>query len=130
MCSFISNFHNLLILKNEARKHANVKVIFSKKITLSRKWRHCSFEFCWIFSNLILKIWKKSKCNNVFDLKLISQLVFENELDKKGKKNLHFQNQPGSIYIIYYIWVTKPQGLVMCSSLCFFSTSGLCFFSS
>ena len=32
MSSFISNVHNLPILKNEAKKHANVKVIFSKKI--------------------------------------------------------------------------------------------------
>ena len=32
MSSLISNAHNLPILKNEAKKHANVKVIFSKKI--------------------------------------------------------------------------------------------------
>ena len=31
MSSLISNAHNLPILKNEAKKHANVKVIFSKK---------------------------------------------------------------------------------------------------
>ena len=84
------------------------RYFFQINFTLSRKWRHCSIFFCWISSNLILRIRRKSNCKNVFYLMCLSSLVFGNELVKKGKKTLYFQNQPGSIYLcMYYLCIYR-----------------------
>ena len=130
---FISNFQNSIIFKSGRIKAAYKFVVFRKIVTLLRKWRHCSASFQ---KNSKVKPYKERRSpylNHVFYFKSISCLVFAWEHNKKDTFLQFFQTPPNVLlYIIiyYYIWVTKPQGLVMRSSLWFLSTSGTWFFSS
>ena len=63
----------------------------------------------------------------VFYFKSISCLVFAWEHNKKDTFSQYFKFRQMSILLYIIIWVTKPQGLVMCSSLWLLFTSGECF---
>ena len=127
---FISNFQNSIIFKSGRIKAAYKFVVFRKIVTLLRKWRHCSASFQ---KNSKVKPYKERRSpylDHVFYFKSISCLVFAWEHNKKDTFLQFFQTPPNVLYIYYYIWVTKPQGLVMRSSLWLLSTSGTYFFAS
>ena len=124
---FISNFQNSIIFKSGRIKAAYKFVVFRKIVTLLRKWRHCSASFQ---KNSKVKQYKERRSpylDHVFYFKSISCLVFAWEHNKKDTFLQFFQTPP-NVYI--YIWVTKPQGLVMRSSLWLLSASGVLFFSN
>ena len=112
MLIFISSFKILIIFNSGRIKQTCATLVFRKILTLLRMWRHHSAFFQKYLKVENIKERQSPNLDFVFYLKSISCLVFAWEHVKKDTFSQYFKSSQMSILL----WVTKPQGLVMCSS--------------